>query len=106
MLDLHRGHVIGLAVDVWALGCLLFSLAYCRHSKSIVSRAIVSRAPGYFTLQPGLGFWYLPPPLAPLHTPSAPLHPPAGTLDPNPNPNPNPNQAPIRLGVASADPQL
>ena len=33
MLDLHRGHTIGLAVDVWALGCLLFSLAYCRHSK-------------------------------------------------------------------------
>eukprot|EP00964_Phaeocystis_antarctica_P158603 scaffold129352_cov45-Phaeocystis_antarctica.AAC.1 len=31
MLDMHRGHVIGLAVDVWALGCLLFSLAYCKH---------------------------------------------------------------------------
>ena len=30
MLDLHRGQLIGLGVDVWALGCLLFSLAYRR----------------------------------------------------------------------------
>ena len=30
MLDMHRGHVIGLPVDLWALGCLLFSLSYRR----------------------------------------------------------------------------
>ena len=31
MLDMHRGHRIDVAVDVWALGCLLFSLAYRKH---------------------------------------------------------------------------
>ncbi|KAL1515530.1 hypothetical protein AB1Y20_002152 [Prymnesium parvum] len=31
MIDLHRGHRIDEKVDVWALGCLLYTLAFQRH---------------------------------------------------------------------------
>ena len=31
MLDLYREHEVGLAVDVWALGCILFALCFREH---------------------------------------------------------------------------
>ena len=31
MVDLYSGQVVGELVDVWALGCVLFTLAYGKH---------------------------------------------------------------------------
>ncbi len=55
MLDLYRGHRIDHAVDVWALGCLLFTLAFQKHPFDTESPlqilnnrwAIPSTAPSY-----------------------------------------------------------
>ncbi len=44
MCDLHRGHVIDERVDVWALGCILFSLCFREHPFSAESTLSILNA--------------------------------------------------------------